>query len=142
MILLNKKTSVLTVLLICLHTMSSIAQTSWTSYMDMQLKLVKYGLYENGREANVITPSTAHHNEGEYICLRSDGTLLWANNGNGTETFPYRISGEYCHLIRKPQSSWLRIIRKNDNQLFTVDNFNTYRYFQYHVQSKKCCTSH
>ena len=130
MISINNKISVLTVFLICLHTMSSIAQTNWNSYLNMQLKLVKYGIYSNGREVNVITPSAATHNEGEYICLRSDGTLIWGNNGNGTETFPYQVSGEYCHLNRKPKSSWLKIIQKSNNLLFTVDNLGTYRYFQ------------
>lgn len=107
------------------------SQTNWADYRDVALTLVKYGLYSNGKEVNVFTPSSTNHNKSEYIQLKSDGTFVWGNSGNGTEYLKYSINGEFCYVNRPSTGqSWLRLVKKTGDMLFTVDNLGTYRYFK------------
>ena len=57
------------------------AQNNWDEYKDTKLILVKYGVFKNGKEANVFYPSNNNKNDGEFIMLRSDGTFVWGNSG-------------------------------------------------------------
>ena len=107
------------------------SQTNWADYKDVALKLVKYGIYSDGKEVNVFTPPSADPNKMEYIQLKSDGTFIWGNSGNGTEYLKYSINGDLCNFNRSSTGQrWIRLVKKTGNMLFTVDNLNTYRYFQ------------
>ncbi len=59
------------------------SQISWYNLKGKKLTLCQYGLYRQGKEVNVFYPSNLYKNANEYIYLNINGTLTWANSGNG-----------------------------------------------------------
>jgi len=115
-------------LIICMSSLSAYAQ-SWNSLVGKRLPLLRYGLYENGAEKNSFTPSQANRNQGEFIQLNANGTLFWGSSGNGSQTYNYRIDGKFLYLTGNNNNTWLRCDRNDGNTIFTVDRYNTYRYY-------------
>lgn len=136
-------------------------QTTWISLLDaggkdldiLDMKLVKYGLYENGREVNTYYPSAQNGNAGEKVhfsCTRNKNTfcMVWSNTQDGSVTYYGTIDGAYLRINEKEKNGkkisdnqWIKILwykKHSDEDYFdvmTVSNNNTYRLYNVEVTS-------
>lgn len=114
---------------------------SWFDFTGYSWGLISYGLYQDGRCVNEFIPSKANGNEGEFIMTTDLGgdALTWYNTQEGTMHYTYKISKDFLYLYDKngAEVSWMRLMgckkERIDGeeyyQIFTVDKYNTYRYF-------------
>lgn len=92
---MKKLTMILTLLMMTVLTAG--AQTSWhkltnkvnSTQVRMELKLEKYGLYDNGREVNTFYPNTSNGNPKEYMDMIIN-----------TEKIHFAISGAEQGMVR------------------------------------------
>lgn len=114
----------------------------WSQYIGYEWTLLEYGLYQDGRCVNRFVPCKANGNENESVRTydtKSSKSMFWENTGDGDFTYEYKINGSYIYLYHEngEQASWLCLKRvetvtvgsEKYYKLFTVDKFDTYRYF-------------
>lgn len=113
---------------------------SWKTVKGKDLILLRYGLYDNGKEINSYTPTT---NEiFIYGTYNDTDVLLQMNCLDGNVVYTAHLVGDKQNLLlindvqnKKNPRVWIKIImfRINDDsqtELYTVDNYNTYRVFK------------
>lgn len=123
------KITIFLILAYCFCSQVSMAQT-WDDFKGQELKLYKYGLYQNGKEMNTF------YAEKEVFGFdtKNDGVIVWSGKKDGTRTFTYSIKGKTLTLInhnpRTIQPKWFVIDGVEDGMVRTHDNIGTYRYFK------------
>lgn len=117
----------------------------WTSYTGSTISfwLKSYGLWQNGQPVNRFTPSVSNANPNEMMFLRKNNSgyyLTWALTADGTFRYRCRPDGNILYLTGKakgsdntnyaPYNGWIKIIEVKGALILTLDNNNTYRYFE------------
>lgn len=110
---------------------------SWEIVKGKELLLLRYGLYENGKEANSFVPTT--NETFTYGSFNDIDVLLHGNGLEGNELYTAHLADEKKHILlindvknENNRRVWLEAImfRRGDDlklEVYTVDNLNTYR---------------
>ena len=114
---------------------TSTTVLNWNQYVDKILLLQKYGGYSNGKEINQHTPFAKNKNEA--IILKNE-KMLWANSNDGDKEYSYNINSNILYFSNTKEKGWIRLERKENGVIFTVDNNNTYRYFDIYIVCPRC----
>ena len=134
--LIMNKITLFFLLICCLCSQVAKAQT-WDEFKGQELKLFKYGLYQNGKEMNTFYAD----NEVFGFDTKNDGVIVWSGKKDGTRTFTYSIKGKTLTLVnhnpRTIQPKWFEIDGVEDGMVRTHDNIGTYRYFKVMTDAAK-----